>query len=98
MIGPLDDSDWIGTTPNAPTLSRLWDQAQQAGAITRYGLYVSEHDRLTRVVNAAASGDTATEASQLDTFISDVTSNANVITPTWGNRILSYARALRNTL
>jgi len=23
MIGPLDDSQWIGTTPNAPTLSRL---------------------------------------------------------------------------
>lgn len=98
MIGPLDDSQWIGTTPNAPTLSRLWDEAQNAGAISRYGLYMSEHNRLNRVVNAAASGDTATEASELDTFIADVNANSSVIAAPWQARIASYAKALRAKL
>lgn len=95
MIGPLDDSQWIGTTPNAPTLSRLWDEAQNAGAISRYGLYVSEHNRLTRIVNAGVAGNTATEASELDTFIADVNANSTIIAAPWQTRIASYANALR---
>lgn len=98
MIGPLDSSAWIGTTPNAPTLSRLWDQAQQDGAISRYGLFVSEHNRLNRIVAAAANGDTNTEASELDTFISHVSSAGTDIESAHRNRILSYAEALRARL
>lgn len=98
MIGPLDDSQWIGTTPNAPTLSRLWDEAQAAGAISRYGLYMSEHNRLTRVVNAAAAADTVTEAAQLDTFIADINANTSVIDDSWRTRIAVYATALRGRI
>jgi len=49
-------------------------------------------------VNAAAAGNTASEASELDIFIADVNANSTIIAAPWQTRIASYANALRARL
>jgi hypothetical protein len=95
IIGPLDASRWIGATPNAATLRRLWDRAENAGAIHRFGLYVSEANRVDRVVKAESTADAETAAAQLETFIADVASST-VIDAAWQRRVYDYAVSLRS--
>jgi hypothetical protein len=98
FIGPLDSSQWIGTTLDTTTLTRLWEQAQKEGAISRLGLYVSEHNRLDRITSAANGSDTTTERKELDTFVSDVSGAGSTIASGWKSRITGYATALRKSI
>jgi hypothetical protein len=95
---PLDANQWVGTTPNAQTLRNLWEQAHRATAIHRYGLFVSEHNRLDRIVEAATRGDTGTEKRELATFTDHVANAGTAIDAEWQQRILNYAHALMTTL
>jgi len=98
VIGPLDATQWIGATPSAATLRQLWEQANNAGAIHRHGLYVDEGNRLDRIVAASTTGDTATEKRELDAFIADVTNNTGTIDIIWQASLLAYAQAVRTPL
>jgi hypothetical protein len=76
----------------------MWEQAHQAKAIHRYGLFVSEDKRLDRIVDAAKKGDTVTEKKELATLIDHVGHAGSAIDAQWQQRILTYAHALQAIL
>ena len=88
---------WTGGTPNAITLIEMWQAAQAGDAISPFGFYVSEANRLERLSGYLTRGDGAKAALELDKFIAQVGGSANVEAQ-WKQRIVGYARALRNTM
>jgi len=85
-----------GSRPRRHALERLWasfaavdghdaslgdDATDRAGHIHRHGLYVSERNRLSRVMAAAGDTDTSTAKRELDTFITGVANEHAVDQP-----------------
>ena len=97
QTGLLDAAQWVGGTPNVTTLQQMWKAAQDTGAVSPFGLYVSESNRLERVARAITGGDAATARTQLDTFIAHV-GNGGGVEADWRSRLTGYASTLRASL
>ena len=94
----IDAAQWT-TAPNINGLITLWKTTFTEGSITTRGFYVSELNRLERVQNAIATGNTATAIAELDTFIAHVEDRApKPITDTAAATVAAYARSVRTTL
>jgi hypothetical protein len=97
QTGVLDSAQWVGGTPNITTLQQMWKAAQDTDAVSPFGLYVSESNRLERVARAIASGDAATARTLLGVFVTDV-GKATGVDPDWSARLTGYASTLQATL
>ena len=95
LAGPLDATNWIGTSADTRSLQQLWDTTDQAGHIHQRGLYVNEHNRLSRVT-AAGNTDTGTAKREIDTFITDI-ANEHAADEPYRDQVVAYARRVPST-
>ena len=52
LTGPINAAQWVGGAPNAMTLLEMWHAAETSGALSPFGFYVAELNRLERVSKA----------------------------------------------
>ena len=95
LAGPFQATNWIGTSADTRSLQQLWDTTDQAGHIHQRGLYVNEHNRLSRVT-AAGNTDTGTAKREIDTFITDI-ANEHAADEPYRDQVVAYARRAPST-